>query len=75
MQLVSGAGRIFFKKQLNGLQFLTLVDFFIRFTVFARGLSCLHIFLLRREQTTIMKGQRLGTVHIMERACSRLRFS
>ena len=29
------------------------------------GLSCLH-FLLRREHSTIVEGQRLGIVHIME---------
>ena len=37
------------------------------------GLSCLH-FLLGREHSTIVEGRRLGTVHIMEGTCSRLRF-
>ena len=47
--------------------------FFFWFSVFVLcGLSCLHF--LGREHSTIVEGQRLGTVHIMEGSCSRLGF-
>ena len=45
------------------LQFLTRVDFFLK----------IHSF-LGRELATIVEGQRLGTVHIMEGTCSSMRF-
>ena len=34
-----------------------------------------HTLLSRREHSIIVEGQRLGTVHIMEGTCCRLRFS
>ena len=56
-----------FFKAVERLQFLTRVEFFLKiYSFFARGVSCLH-FLLRREHSTIVEGQMLGTVHIMGR--------
>ena len=64
-----GASRFFYA--VKRLQLLTWVEllFFQRFTVFgARGLSCLH-FLVCREHSTIVEGQRLGTVHVRVPRC------
>ena len=56
------------------LQFLARAELFFKFTVFARAVCHFYTFLLGRGYSTIVEGQRLGTVHIMEGTCSRLRF-
>ena len=40
----------------------------------SRVVCRVYTFLPRREHSTIVEGQRLGTAHIMERTCSRLPF-
>ena len=65
---VSGAGRIIFKA-VERLQFLTWVEllFFhdVQFSQFVMS-TLLSI----RNHSTILEGQRLGTVHILEGTCS-----
>ena len=46
---------------------------FFYLCTFHRCAVC-HVFFLKRKHSTIVEGQRLGTVHIMEGTCSRLRF-
>ena len=68
---VSGAGRTFFLKQLKRLQFFDPGGKnFLRFTVFARAVCDVYTLPLRRERSTILEGQRLGTLHIMDGTCS-----
>ena len=61
-------------KAVEGLQFLTRAELIFFFTVFARAVCHVYTLLLGRGYSTIVEGQRLGTVHIMEGTCSRLRF-
>ena len=81
---VSGAGRIFFKA-VERLQCLTRVELLLLFVIYSFPLcGKIYCFLppwfvmsalvSRMEHSTIVEGQRLGTVHIMEGTCSRLRF-
>ena len=58
------------------LQFLTRAELlFFDLQFCARCVCHVHTLLLGRERSTIVEGQRLGTVHIMEGTCSRPRFS
>ena len=70
---VSGAGRIIFEA-VERLQFLTRAELFFFYTVL-RAWFVMSALVSRMERSTIVVGQRLGTVHIMEGTCSRLRFS
>ena len=65
MQLQFLAPVELFFKAVKRLQFFTRAEFF--FTVFVLcGLSCLHFSSRRTNSSTILEGQMLGTVHIME---------
>ena len=64
-----------FLKAVGRLQFLTraeLLSFW--FTVFTAVWFVMSTLLSRKEHSNIVEGQSLGTVHIMEGTCSKLRF-
>ena len=64
-----------FFKAVERLQFLTRVEFFFFLIYsFPAVRFVMSAFVSGMEHSTIVEGQRLGTVHIMEGACSRLRF-
>ena len=65
----------YFFKQLKGYSFLTRAEsIFFFYAVFPAVWSVMSTLLSRRTNSTILEGQMLGTVHIMEGTCSRLRF-
>ena len=62
-------------KAVERLQFLTRVELLLFLIYSFRALwFVMSAFVSIMEHSTIVEGQRLGTVHIMEGTCSRLRF-
>ena len=62
-----------FFKAVERLQFLTRVELSLIYS-FRAVWFVMSALVSRMEHSTIVEGQRLGTVHIMEGTCSRLRF-
>ena len=75
MQLQFLAPVELFFKAVERLQFLTRAEllFFKIYSFCALWFVTSTLCYQEREHSTIVKGQRLGTVHIMEGTCSRLR--
>ena len=64
-----------FFKQLKGYSFKPgRNQYFFIYAVFSAVWSVMSTLLSKMERSTIVEGQTLGTVHIMEGTCSRLRF-
>ena len=64
-----------FFKAVERLQFLTRVELLLFLIYSFRAVWLVMTALVSRmEHSTIVEGQRLGTVHIIEGTCSRLRF-
>ena len=75
MQLQFLAPVELFFKQLKGYSFWPgRNQYFFIYAVFPAVWSVMSTLLSRRTNSTILEGQMLGTVHIMEGTCSRDRF-
>ena len=75
MQLQFLAPVELFFKQLKGYSFWPgRNQYFFIYAVFPAVWSVMSTLSSRMEFSTIVEGQTLGTVHIMEGTCSRLRF-
>ena len=71
MQLQFLAPVELFFKQLNGYSFLTRAELiFFHLCSFPAVRFVMSALVSRMEHSTIVEGQRLGTVHIMEGTCS-----